>query len=97
MLVESHKMSSESGWFSVLQLWDKETLPVVPSIFQLRMAVIAPLPNRPHSNPSRATLGDMDFFYVRELMSNISTVSLTAIICQAKCADLEVEDLHTIV
>ena len=66
---ESFSDTTEMGWQSAFQIWKHEGIPVTDNTIQLRLACLAPLICREHSNPVRAKLGELEFWFTRDLMS----------------------------
>ena len=76
--VESAYDKTESGevegWLSAFQVWDMEKLPPHPSTINSRMAALVVLDKRPHKNPVRARLGELEFKYRADQMTKRTKV-----------------------
>ena len=60
---------SRRGWVSAYEIWHMERIPLTPDTIHLRMACLAPLDKRPHSNPIRAQLGELEFDFWKKDMT----------------------------
>ena len=65
---------SIEGWRSAFQIWAMEDLPLCKETMKTRLAVLAPLEKRPHRNPLRAEMGELEFKYHADTMKTTKVI-----------------------
>ena len=65
---------TRKGWVSCFRVWAEEAIPITPETQMTRIACLAVLPRKPHTNPIRAKMGEFLFQYERAEMDSTKEI-----------------------